>query len=38
MKRPVKKQLDKNARDPNLYLRVMYYVDNVSLLHDEITR
>ncbi|XP_063225747.1 tyrosine-protein phosphatase non-receptor type 14 isoform X2 [Bacillus rossius redtenbacheri] len=35
---PVKKQLDKHARDLNLFLRVMFYVSGVSLLHDEMTR
>ncbi|XP_046387932.1 tyrosine-protein phosphatase non-receptor type 14 isoform X2 [Ischnura elegans] len=38
MDRPLKRQLDKKARDPCLYLRVMYYVSGVSLLHDEMTR
>ncbi|XP_071439695.1 tyrosine-protein phosphatase non-receptor type 14 [Hetaerina americana] len=38
MDRPLKRQLDKKARDPCLYLRVMYYVSGVSLLTDEMTR
>lgn len=38
MERPVKKQLDKYAIKPNLYLRVMYYVTGISLIHDEMTR
>ena len=38
MERPVKKQLDKYAKEPNLYLRVMYYVHGVSLIQDEMTR
>nr|XP_018912530.1 PREDICTED: tyrosine-protein phosphatase non-receptor type 21 isoform X2 [Bemisia tabaci] len=38
MERPLKRQLDKHARDMSLYLRVMYYVSGVSLLTDEMTR
>ncbi|XP_075228092.1 protein tyrosine phosphatase non-receptor pez isoform X2 [Lycorma delicatula] len=38
MARPLKRQLDKHAREPNLYLRVMFYVTGVSLLQDEMTR
>nr|CAD7459231.1 unnamed protein product [Timema tahoe] len=38
MNQPLKKQLDKHAREPNLYLRVMFYVSGVVLLHDEMTR
>ncbi|KAG8230600.1 hypothetical protein J437_LFUL004513, partial [Ladona fulva] len=38
MDRPLKRQLDKKARDPCLYLRVMYYVSGVSILTDEMTR
>ncbi|XP_066904101.1 tyrosine-protein phosphatase non-receptor type 21 isoform X3 [Halyomorpha halys] len=38
MERPVKKQLDKYAKEPNLYLRVMYYVNGISLIQDEMTR
>ena len=36
--RPLKKQLDKFAQDPYLYLGVMFYVNDVSLLEDEVTR
>ncbi|XP_046668249.1 tyrosine-protein phosphatase non-receptor type 21 isoform X2 [Homalodisca vitripennis] len=36
--RPLKRQLDKYAREFNLYLRVMYYVTGISLLNDEMTR
>jgi hypothetical protein len=36
--RPLKKQLDKYAQDPYLYLGVMFYVNDVSLLEDEVTR
>jgi tyrosine-protein phosphatase non-receptor type 14/21 len=38
MDRPLKRQLDKHARDQNLFLRVMYYVSGVNLLNDEMTR
>ncbi|KAJ1532099.1 hypothetical protein ONE63_000728 [Megalurothrips usitatus] len=38
MDRPVKRQLDKHASKPNLFLRVMYYVVGVSQVHDEMTR
>ncbi|XP_014242727.1 tyrosine-protein phosphatase non-receptor type 21 isoform X2 [Cimex lectularius] len=38
MERPLKKQLDKYARDSNLYIRVMYYVSGISLIQDEMTR
>lgn len=38
MARPLKKQLDKYAVNQNLYLRVMYYVNGVSLITDETTR
>ncbi|KAK9511873.1 hypothetical protein O3M35_000446 [Rhynocoris fuscipes] len=38
MDRPLKKQLDKYAREPKLYLRVMYYVSGISLITDELTR
>mgnify|MGYP002715768034 CR=1 FL=1 len=38
MDRPLKRQLDKYGRDQSLYLRVMYYVNNVSLIQDETTR
>jgi len=36
--RPLKKQLDKHAQESYLYLRIMYYVSDVSLLQDEMTR
>lgn len=36
--RPLKKQLDKYAQEPYLYLAVMFYVHDVSLLGDEVTR
>lgn len=38
LERPLKRQLDKYARDFNLYLRVMFYVTGISLLQDEMTR
>ncbi|XP_049955648.1 tyrosine-protein phosphatase non-receptor type 14 [Schistocerca serialis cubense] len=38
MDRPLKRQLDKYAREPNLLLRVMYYISGVNLIHDEMTR
>ena len=38
LERPLKKQLDKFAQDPYLYLGVMFYVNDVSLLEDEVTR
>lgn len=37
--KPIKRQLDKYARDLVVYLRVMYYViSGVRLLNDEVTR
>ena len=38
--RPLKKQLDKYAQQPSgpLHLGVMFYVHDVSLLEDEVTR
>ena len=37
--KPIKRQLDKHARDLVVYLRVMYYViSGVRLLNDEVTR
>lgn len=36
--RPLKRQIDKHAREPSLMLRVMYYVPGVHLLTDEMTR
>ncbi|BES93408.1 tyrosine phosphatase, non-receptor type nt6 [Nesidiocoris tenuis] len=38
LERPLKKQLDKNARDMNLCLRIMFYVSGVGLIHEENTR
>jgi len=34
----LKKQLDKYAQEPYLFLGVMFYVNDVSLLEDEVTR
>jgi len=36
--RPLKKQLDKYSVEPYLYLGVIFYVTDVSLLEDEVTR
>ena len=36
--RPLKKQLDKYSTEPYLYLGVIFYVTDVSLLEDEVTR
>lgn len=36
--RPLKKQLDKYARECCLYLGVMFYVFNVDQLHNDVTR
>ncbi|EEC11804.1 putative protein tyrosine phosphatase, non-receptor type nt6 [Ixodes scapularis] len=36
--RPLKKQLDKYARECCLYLGVMFYVFNVDRLHNDVTR
>uniref|UniRef100_A0A8D8ZH34 protein-tyrosine-phosphatase n=1 Tax=Cacopsylla melanoneura TaxID=428564 RepID=A0A8D8ZH34_9HEMI len=38
LERPLKRQLDKYAKDNSLYLRVMYYVTGISLITDEMTR
>ena len=40
LERPLKKQLERYAADSNgyLYLGVMFYVNDVSLLEDEVTR
>lgn len=38
MDRPLKRQIDKYGRDQSLYLRVMYYISGVSMIHDETTR
>ena len=36
--RPLKKQLDKYATEPYLFLGVIFYVNDVSMLEDETTR
>ncbi|XP_071523847.1 tyrosine-protein phosphatase non-receptor type 14 isoform X2 [Panulirus ornatus] len=36
--RPLKKQLDKYAQSPALSLAVLYYIHDVSLLQDDVTR
>ena len=38
LERPLKKQLDKYSTEPYLFLGVIFYVTDVSLLEDEITR
>lgn len=39
LQRPLKKQLDKYALEScNLYLGVMFFVSDVNILHDEVTR
>ncbi|GFR17102.1 tyrosine-protein phosphatase non-receptor type 21, partial [Trichonephila clavata] len=39
LQRPLKKQLDKYALDSSsLYLGVMFFVSDVNILHDEVTR
>lgn len=38
MDKPLKKQLEKEAKSFSLYLRVMYYVTDVQLIQDEMTR
>ena len=38
MDKPLKRQLDKYGRDQSLYLRVMYYINGISLIYDEMTR
>lgn len=35
---PLKKQLEKDAKNLMLYLRVMYYVTDVQFIQDEMTR
>ena len=35
--RPLKKQLDKYSVEPYLYLGVIFYVTDVSLLEDEVS-
>ncbi|XP_066587473.1 tyrosine-protein phosphatase non-receptor type 21 [Prorops nasuta] len=36
--KPLKKQLEKDAKDFNLYLRIMFYVTDVQLIQDEMAR
>ncbi|XP_012257243.1 tyrosine-protein phosphatase non-receptor type 14 [Athalia rosae] len=38
MDKPLKRQLEKEARNFNLQLRVMYFVTDIQLIQDEITR
>lgn len=38
MDKPLKKQLEKDAKGFTLYLRVMYYVTDVQFIQDEMTR
>lgn len=38
LSRPLKRQLDKYASHFSLYLRVMYFITNVSFIKDEMTR
>ncbi|XP_015592496.1 tyrosine-protein phosphatase non-receptor type 14 isoform X2 [Cephus cinctus] len=38
MDKPLKRQLEKEAKSFNLYLRVMYYVTDIQLIQDEMTR
>ncbi|KAK0178263.1 hypothetical protein PV328_002230 [Microctonus aethiopoides] len=38
MEKPLKRQLEKDAKDFNLYLRIMYYIMDVQLIQDEMTR
>ena len=38
LERPLKKQLDKYSTEPYLFLGVIFYVTDVSLLEDEVTR
>ncbi|XP_050445778.1 tyrosine-protein phosphatase non-receptor type 14 isoform X2 [Cataglyphis hispanica] len=38
MDKPLKKQLEKDAKNFTLYLRVMYYVTDVQFIQDEMTR
>lgn len=38
MDKPLKRQLEKEAKNCSLYLRIMYYVTDVQLIQDEITR
>lgn len=38
MDKPLKRQLEKDAKSLTLYLRVMYYIMDVQLIQDEMTR
>lgn len=38
LERPLKRQLDKYAQSPALTLAVMYYIHDVGLLQDDVTR
>lgn len=38
MDKPLKRQLEKEAKSFNLYLRIMYYVTDPQVLQDELTR
>lgn len=36
--KPLKRQLEKEAKNFHLYLRVMFYITDVQLIHEEMTR
>jgi len=38
MDKPLKKQLEKDAKNFGLYLRVMYYITDIQYIQDEMTR
>lgn len=38
MDKPLKRQLEKDAKNFTLYLRVMYYITDVQFIQDEMTR
>ncbi|XP_034943965.1 tyrosine-protein phosphatase non-receptor type 14 [Chelonus insularis] len=38
MDKPLKKQLEKEAKSFNIYLRIMYYITDFQLIQDEMTR
>jgi len=38
MDKPLKRQLEKDAKSFTLYLRVMYYIVDVQFIQDEMTR
>lgn len=38
MDKPLKRQLEKDAKSFTLYLRIMYYIVDVQLIQDEMTR